>query len=340
MAGSLNDLVTEAAADLMAATSSNAAQICQRVLGDLVTHFGVDFGVLRHNDHTIRATVLFAEWPPREFVPDPDPLGVIYFAEADSVFAQLEHLKEASVLRPEAENADYQTYIEGATGVPQSSLAGVPLLSGDITTGSLGFVKFGDRDWLPEELSALQAIGTLFAQLQARIVAEEQVRYLAEHDDLTDLLNRRALIARLDERLAEGRPGPVAVLFLDLDRFKVVNEHLGQNAGDQFIKGFAHLLSEAAGPSSVTARLGGDELIVVPSEPMEVECAAEFAHRLQDQVHKKIAIDGERFTRSASVGVATGVPGVDSTSDLLRRADQATRSAKSAGGARVTAFSP
>lgn len=340
MTGSLDDLVTAAAAELMAATASNAAAICQRVLGDLVTHFGVDFGVLRHNDHSIRATVLVAEWPPRENVPDPDPLGVVYFADADSVFAQLEHLKEPSVLRPEPTNEDYQTYIEGATGVPQSSLAGVPLLSGDVTTGSLGFVKFGDRDWRPEELNALQAIGTLFAQLQARIVAEEQVRYLADHDDLTDLLNRRALIAHLDERLAAGQPGPVAVLFLDLDRFKVVNEHLGQDAGDRFIKGFAELLRAAAGVSAVTARLGGDELVVVPAEPMNAEGATAFARGLQDQVHQKIAIDGENITRSASVGVATGMPGLDSTSDLLRRADQAMRLAKSAGGAKVAAFSP
>jgi diguanylate cyclase len=340
MSGSLDDLVTAAAAELMAATASNAAEICQRVLGNLVSHFGVDFGVLRHNDHTIRATVLFAEWPPREDVPDPDPLGVIYFEGADSIFAQLEHLKEPSIVRPEATNADYQGYIEGATGVPQSSLAGVPLLSGDITTGSLGFVKFGDRDWRPEELNALQAIGTLFAQLQARVAAEEKVRYLAEHDDLTGLLNRRALIAHLDERLAEGQPGPVAVLFLDLDRFKVVNEHLGQTAGDQFIKGFADLVSAAAGASAVTARLGGDELVVVPSEPMEMESAVAFAHRLQDQVHQQISIDGEKVTRSASVGVATGVPGTDNTSALLRRADQATRLAKGAGGAKVAPYSP
>jgi diguanylate cyclase (GGDEF)-like protein len=340
MPGSLDDLVTAAAAELMAATAGNAAALSQRVLADLVTHFGVDFGVLRHNDHTIHATVLVAEWPPRGNVPDPDPLAVVYFADSDSVFAQLENLKEPSLLRPEPTNADYQTTIEGATGVPAISLAGVPLLSGDVTTGSLGFGKFGDREWLPEELNALQAIGTLFAQLQARIVAEEQVRYLAEHDDLTDLLNRRALIAHLDERLAESQPGPVAVLFLDLDRFKVVNEHLGQNAGDRFIKGFAELLREAAGVSSVTARLGGDELVVVPSAPMDIERAVAFAHQLQDRVHTQIAIDGEKITRSASVGVATGMPGCDSTSDLLRRADQATRSAKGSGGAKVVAYSP
>ena len=119
----------------------------------------------------------------------------------------------------------------------------------------LGFVKFGDREWLPEELNALQAIATLFAQLQARIVAEERVHYLAEHDDLTGLLNRRALIAHLDERLAEGQPGPVSVLFLDLDRFKVVNEHLGQHAGDRFIAAFAELLREAADVPSVSRPL-------------------------------------------------------------------------------------
>jgi diguanylate cyclase (GGDEF)-like protein len=339
MPGSLDDLVTAAAAELMAATAVNHVAISGRVLGNLVDHFGVDFGVLRHNDHTIHATVLVAEWPPREDVPDPDPLGVIYFAGADSVFAQLEHLKEPDVLRPEPANADYQTYIEGATGVPASSLAGVPLLSGDVTTGSLGFVKFGDRQWLPEELNALQAIATLFAQLQARIVAEERVRYLAEHDELSGLLNRRALIAHLGERLAKGQPGQVAVLFLDLDRFKVVNEHLGQDAGDRFIKGFAELLSGAADASSITARLGGDEFIVVPSAPMDTDSAVAFAHWLQDRVNKQVVIDGEKLSRSVSVGVATGAPGRDSTSELLRRADQAARLAKGSGGATVTAFS-
>jgi len=339
MSGSLDDLVTAAAAQLMAATAGNAAAISQHVLRDLVSHFGVDFGFLRHNDHTVHATVLVAEWPPRANVPDPDPIGVVYFADADSVFALIENHKEPYVLRPEAANADYQNYIEEGTGVPETSLAAVPLLSGDLTTGTLGFVKFGDREWLPEELNALQAIATLFAQLQARIVAEERVRYLADHDDLTGLLNRRALIAHLDERVAEGQPGQVAVLFFDLDRFKVVNEHLGQDAGDRFISGFAELLREAADVSSVTARLGGDEFVVVPSAPMNIESAVAFAHRLQEKVEKQVVIDGERLSRSVSVGVATGVPGRHGTSELLRRADQAARSAKGSGGAKVTAFS-
>jgi diguanylate cyclase len=340
MPGSLDDLVTAAAAELMAATAGNSAAISQRVLRDLVSHLGVDTGFLRHNDHTIHATVLVAEWPPRESVPDPDPIGVVYFADADSVFALIENAKVPYVLRPEPANADYQRSIEEGTGVPEISLAAVPMLSGDLTIGTLGFIKFGDREWLPEELNALQAIATLFAQLQARIVAEEQVRYLAEHDDLTGLLNRRTLIARLDERLAAGRPGPVSILFLDLDRLKVVNDHLGQNAGNRFIKAFAELLREAVDIPSVIARFGDDEFVVVPAAPMDVDCAAAFAQRLQSQVHKQVVIDGEMLARTVSIGVATGVPGHDSTSDLLRRADQATRSAKSSGGATVAVFNP
>lgn len=338
MPGTLDYLVTAAAAELMAATAVNSARISERVLADLVNHFGVNFGFLRHNDHTIHATVLVAEWPPRNV--DPDPIGVIYFADADSVFARVETMKEPDVLRPDPSNADYQRNIEDGTGIPAVSLAAVPLLSGDVTTGTLGFVKFGDREWLPAELNALQAIAALFAQLQARVVAEEQIHYLAEHDELTGLLNRRALIAHLDKRLAAGQPGPVSVVFLALDRFKVINDHLGQQAGDLFIEAFAALLQGALEVPSVIARFGGDEFVVVPEPPMGVKDAEAFAQSLHTRVHQQVAIDGEMLSRTVSIGVAAGIPGRESTSDLLRRVDQATRSAKSSGGNKVTTFNP
>ncbi|AOS92526.1 putative bifunctional diguanylate cyclase/phosphodiesterase [Mycobacterium intracellulare] len=339
MSGTLDYLVTGAAAELMAANAADSAAISQRVLRDLVHELGVDFSFLRHNDHTIRATVLVAEWPPRNA--DPDPIGVVYFADADSVFAQAEHLKAPQVVRPAPANEDYQRNIDEGTGWGTVSLAAVPLLSGDVTTGTLAFGKVGDREWLPEELNALQAIAALLAQLQARVVAEEQIHYLAEHDELTGLRNRRALIAYLDERLAEGQPGPVAVVFLALDRFKVINDRLGQNAGDRFIEAFAALLREAtADIPSVVARFGGDEFVVVPAAAMDVPAAEAFAQTLHGRVHRQIAIDGEMLSRTVSLGVATGLPGQESTSDLLRRVDQATRSAKSSGGNKVATFSP
>jgi len=340
MSGTLDYLVTAAAAELMAATAADSAAISQRVLRDLVSHFGVDFSFLRHNDHAIHATVLVAEWPQRPDVPEPDPIGVVYFAGADSVFARAEHLKVPEVVRPEPETADYQRNIEERTGFPAVTLAAVPLLSGDITTGTLAFVKLGDREWLPEELNALQAIAALFAQLQGRTVAEERLHYLAEHDDLTGLLNRRALIECLDQRLAQGQPGPVSVVFLALDRFKVINDHLGQNAGDRFIETFAKMLREATDVPSVIARFGGDEFVVLPAASMDVEAAEVFARSLHGRVDQQVVIDGEMLSRTVSIGVAAGLPGHDSTSDLLHRVDLATRSAKGSGGNKVATFSP
>ena len=340
MSGGLDDLVTEAAAKLMAATAADHAAISEQVVADTVSQFGVDFGFLRHNDHTIHATVLVALWPPRPFIPDPDPIGVVYFADADPVFAQAENLKVPDVLRPAPANEEYQRNIEAGTGIPNSTIACVPLLSGSLTTGTLGFVKIGDREWLPEELNALQAIATLFAQVQARIQAEERLQYLAEHDDLTGLLNRRALIARLDERLAAGRPGPVALVFVNLDRLKAVNDHLGHKAGDRFIEVFARLLRDAADDSSVIARFGGDEFVVVPKEPLGAEAAEALARQLQQRVHKQVEVDGETITRTVSIGVGVAEPGRDTSSDILRRADQAVVSAKSVGGNAVVAFDP
>ena len=340
MSGGLDDLVTEAAAKLMAATAADHAAISEQVVADTVSQFGVDFGFLRHNDHTIHATVLVALWPPRPFIPDPDPIGVVYFADADPVFAQAENLKVPDVLRPAPANEEYQRNIEAGTGIPNSTIACVPLLSGSVTTGTLGFVKIGDREWLPEELNALQAIATLFAQVQARIQAEERLQYQAEHDDLTGLLNRRALIARLDERLAAGRPGPVALVFVNLDRLKAVNDHLGHKAGDRFIEVFAQLLRDAADDSSVIARFGGDEFVVVPKEPLGAEAAEALARQLQQRVHKQVEVDGETITRTVSIGVGVAEPGRDTSSDILRRADQAVVSAKSVGGNAVVAFDP
>jgi diguanylate cyclase (GGDEF)-like protein len=336
---SLDLVVTAVATQLMAVNAATSVEVSQQVLGDLVAHFDVDVSFLRHNDHNIHATRLVAEWPPRPDVPDPDPLAVVYFADADPVFALAEHLKEPAVFRPEPATDDYQRRIQETRHIPVTSMACVPLLSGDVTTGVLGFVKFGDRDWLPEELNALKAIASLFAQLQARILAEEQLRYLAEHDDLTGLHNRRALLAHLDKRLAAGQPGPVSALFFDLDRLKAINDYLGHTAGDWFIRVLAERLRDGAGGPNLIARLGGDEFVVVPASPMDANTAEALAYRLQSMLRERVAIDGEMLTRTVSIGVALGVPGRDTTSDLLRRADQAVLTAKSSGGNKVAVFS-
>ncbi len=336
---SLDRVVTAVATQLMAANAATSVEVSQRVLGDLVAYFDVDVSFLRYNDHGIRASRLVAEWPPRPDVPDPDPLGVVYFADADPVFAECEHARKPMVFRPEPATDDYQRRIEEGRQIPTTSMAATPLVSGEVTTGTLGFVKYGDREWAPAELNALEAIGSLFAQVQARVRAEEQLRFLAEHDDLTGLCNRRALLAHLDARLAPGQPGPVSALFFDLDRLKAINDYLGHTAGDWFIKVLAHRLRDGADGGNLIARLGGDEFVVVPTTPMTNDEATELANRLQSLLRQRVSIGGEMLTRTASIGVAMGAPGRDTTSDLLRRADQAVLTAKSAGGNQIAVFS-
>ncbi|WP_299564894.1 EAL domain-containing protein [uncultured Mycolicibacterium sp.] len=335
---SLERLVTDVATQLMAANAATSVQVSQRVLGELVAHFGVDVSFLRYNDHRIRASRLVAEWPPRPPSDGPDPLALVYFADADPVFAESEHGKKPMVFRPEPATDDYQQRIREGRAVPQTSMAAAPLVSGDVTTGVLGFVKFGDRHWTYEELNALEAIASLFAQVQARVEAEERLRYLAEHDDLTGLCNRRALLAHLDDRLQPGRPGPVWALFFDLDRLKAINDYLGHTAGDRFIRVLAERLREHVTGPNLIARLGGDEFVVVPGEPMEAEAAMQLADDLRAVLHERVTVDGEVLTRTASIGVAPGVPGRDTTSDLLRRADQAVLAAKNAGGNQIMLF--
>jgi diguanylate cyclase (GGDEF)-like protein len=339
VARTLDEVVTAVATELMAVNAATSGSVSERVLADLVAHFGVDVSFLRHNDHNIRATRLVAEWPVRPDIPDPDPLAVVYFDDADPVFALCEHQKEPIVFRPEPETDDYQKTIEEGRNISSTSMACVPMLSGDVTTGVLGFIKFGDRQWTPEELNALKAIASLFAQLQARISAEDQLRFLAEHDDLTGLNNRRALLAHLDHRLAPGQPGPVSALFLDLDRLKAINDYLGHTAGDWFIRVFAKRLREGAEGPNLIARLGGDEFVVVPVAPMTADEAEALAGRLQSMLRERVSIDGEVLTRTVSIGVALGVPGRDTTSDLLRRADQALLAAKGGGGNKIAVFS-
>ncbi len=209
MAGTLDRVVTSVATQLMLATACTADEVSEQVLAQLVEQFDVDAGFLRHNDHNIRASKLVAEWPPRYERRDPDPLADVYFADADPFFARTEHARKPAVVRPDPTTYGYPYPVAADGQEVLPSVAAAPLVwGGAVTTGVLGFVKYGDRAWAPEEINVLEAIAALFAQLQARIAAEDKLQYLAEHDDLTDLHNRRALIAHLHGRLAVRRPGP------------------------------------------------------------------------------------------------------------------------------------
>jgi diguanylate cyclase len=329
-------LITSIANQLLEATASTATQASEQVLAQLVEHFDLHYSFLRYSDHDIRASVLAAEWPPWPDVADPDPFAVVSFTNDHPAFALCENGKDLVVVHRHHENSGYRCPITGRRRGGGALVAAAPLVSGMLTAGVLGFVKCRGRKWKPEAIHTLETVASLFAQFQARISAEQRLRHLAEHDDLTGLPNRRALLAHLSDRLAAKQPGPVAVLYMDLDRLKAINDCLGHAAGDWFIQGFADRLRACAGSHSMVARLGGDEFVVVPDQPMSIHAAESFADRLRGMVHDRLTIDGRTITRTVSIGVAAGMPGRDDDSDLLHRADEAVLASKRAGGNQIT----
>ncbi len=342
----LEELVTQAASDLMGVTALTLHAATEKLLAKLVSYFEVDNSFLRRNDHHIGVSVLIAEWPPREGKPDPDPLAVVPFGGADPTFAASEHLTGVLITRPGSvdhvavDDAAYQDLVRRASGVEVGvSLAVVPLLGSDDTMGVLGFVKYGDRAWTDAEINALRAVAGLLAQLQARVEAEERLRHQAYHDELTDLANRRSLVDHLDERLQTGQTGPVGLIFVDVDRLKALNSFFGHAAGDQYLQTLAVRLRERIGADHLLARLGGDEFVLVMSKPTTERAARETAERLRSVANEPILVGGEEVSRAVSIGVALGYPGQSSASELMNQADQAMLEAKSRGGNEIGVFS-
>jgi diguanylate cyclase len=316
MADRFLSVIAQVVAQMTGVSGFTAARVCEQLLAQLVEQFEADSAFLRQNNHRLRASRLIAEWPPRDPNPHPDPLATIWFADTDA---------------EPAADLKVPTVIPADHGRP-SFVAVAPLVWGTVTTGVIGLTKSGGNRWAAEELEALGVVGLLFAQLQARLAEEGRLQRLADRDDLTGLHNRRALTAKLRQRLRVGRLGPVALLYLDLDRLKTINDHLGHAAGDVVIRTCAQRLGAEVGEEAVVARVGGDEFVVIPHQAMSAEAAETMGHTLQTAMRDPIRVGGELITRTFSIGVAVGMPGVDTTDDLLRRADHAALAVKRNGG--------
>jgi diguanylate cyclase (GGDEF)-like protein/PAS domain S-box-containing protein len=170
--------------------------------------------------------------------------------------------------------------------------------------------------------------------------AEEALAHQALHDDLTRLPNRLLLVDRLSHSLAraERTDSHVAVLFLDLDRFKLVNDSLGHVVGDQLLVEVAQRLATSIRASDTVARFGGDEFVIVREDVHDVSEAVDFAERILATLHEPIPLSGRELYATTSLGIAIGDHG-SSAEQLLRDADAAMYRAKDLGRARIELFS-
>lgn len=165
--------------------------------------------------------------------------------------------------------------------------------------------------------------------------AEQLLRFQASHDELTGLANRRRLLDEI-HRVADGS-GSVAVLLLDLDRFKNINDSLGHDRGDELLVVIADRLRLAVRPGDLVARLGGDEFAVVLPGPVSVADAEFVAERLMRLIGEPVTLGRQKIYPTASIGIAVA-DDQTAVDDLIRRADTAMYRAKAQGRARSEAF--
>ena len=190
-----------------------------------------------------------------------------------------------------------------------------------------------ERELDDDELDLVRSTANILATALARLRGEERMRHEAVHDALTGLANRTLLHDRLEHALGRSkREGlQTAVLFVDLDNFKQINDSYGHAIGDVVLVEFASRLRTAVRPGDTVARFGGDEFVVV-CEGIDEESAIVVAGRLQDAIRQPVFGGGARHRLSASIGISLGDGDAEA---LIGKADTAVYRAKAAGGGHI-----
>ena len=205
-------------------------------------------------------------------------------------------------------------------------------------------LRQADGSWLPVETVATSGLldgdapGVVLntRDLRERKALEQKLTFQAFHDPLTRLANRSLFRERVEHALERRQSGDTAVLFIDLDNFKTINDSLGHAAGDHVLVETAHRLRSALRAEDTAARLGGDEFGVL-IEDADVTASARVAERIRIALGVPFWLMGQEVYITASIGIATREPG-DTATELLRNADVAMYTAKTKGKARFEVF--
>jgi diguanylate cyclase (GGDEF)-like protein/PAS domain S-box-containing protein len=184
---------------------------------------------------------------------------------------------------------------------------------------------------------------TLSSKLEARLLEKQQhLDHLAHHDQLTDLPNRLYLAAHLPYTLEDARRTSrmVAILFLDLDRFKHINDSRGHETGDELLKAVSQRLREATRSEDMIVRMGGDEFIVVMKDLQKFELVNETTERITEALSSPFDVNGRQLETTVSIGVSVFPRDGADMGELLRHSDTAMYQAKDRGRNNCQVFNP
>lgn len=195
---------------------------------------------------------------------------------------------------------------------------------------------------LRDSAGALTGYIGIANDISERKRAESEIRHMAEHDALTGLPNRILLRDRLDVSLVRARRSQshVAVLLIDLDHFKHINDSLGHHVGDRLLKSVARRLLQAIRGGDTVARMGGDEFVVVLPDLHSTQDAYEVAAKIVEKLSEPVTVDMQTLEITPSIGVCTFPEDGDNVDVLLMNADTAMYAAKDSGRRRYMAFTP
>ncbi len=204
------------------------------------------------------------------------------------------------------------------------------------------------RTWLcsyypvTDSAGRILGVNAVVQEITARKKMEEEIRHLANHDALTGLPNRRLFIELIALEKAQSRRHgtKLGVFFLDLDRFKIINDTLGHEAGDELLKEVASGLRTTVRSSDTVARIGGDEFNIIVPDIARGEDAGDVAGKITDYFSRTFLIAGQELHVTASVGISIFPDDSDDTDTLLRYADIAMYHAKEKGRNRFQFYDP
>jgi diguanylate cyclase (GGDEF)-like protein len=204
------------------------------------------------------------------------------------------------------------------------------------------------RKWSADEMMLLASYGEMAGTelrlrqvLSDREMREQRLRHESVHDALTGLPNRTLFMRRLADathRARRGQDGLFAVLFLDVDGFKLVNDSMGHHVGDEMLVSIARRLEACVRGGDIVARLGGDEFAILLERIIDVRDAAMVAERVQESLQQPLSIGGYEHATSASIGVALSTGASEQPEYVLRSADIAMYRAKNSGRGRYEMF--